>query len=329
MRNLSLRLLRTVSTLLIVLLATFFITRIAYQDPAVMLAPRNATQETIDAVAHALRLDEPWYHQLWYYVYRGPDILGAPMGLAHWPPALGYSFRHQAPVTDLILAKVPVTLSLAAGALVISVIFSVALGVLAARFAGSWLDRGLAVFAYGALSVPTFLSGMLASYFLFYQLSLRGIHVFPGGGYVPLGEDAGQWARHLILPWLTLSIAEVGIFQRIVRASMLNVLSADYVRTARAKGVPEWQVQLRHAWSAALNPVLALGGLEFAGVMGGAIVTEQMFGLDGVGRLAVTSALDGDFPVVIGTTIFAAFVFVVCTLAVDLIVRWRDPKSAV
>ncbi|WP_069263992.1 ABC transporter permease [Paraburkholderia nodosa] len=328
MHSLSLRVLRTISTLLIVLLATFLITRIAYRDPAVMLAPRNANQQTIDAVAHALRLDEPWYRQLAYYVYRGPHIQGAPMGLAHWPPAMGYSFRHQAPVTELILAKVPVTLCLAAGALVISVLFSVALGVIAARFAGSWLDRALAAFAYTALSVPTFLSGVLASYFLFFQLSLRGIHLFPGGGYVSPSESIGEWARHLVLPWLTLSIAEVGIFQRVVRAQMLNVLSADYVRTARAKGVPEWQVLLRHAWSAALNPVLALGALEFAAIMGGAIVTEQMFGLDGVGRLAVTSALDGDFPVVIGTTIFAAFVFVVCTLAVDLIVRWRDPASA-
>lgn len=328
MPNLLLRLLRTVSTLLIVLFATFLITRLAYQDPAVMLAPRNASQQTIDAVAHALRLDEPWYRQLGYYVYRGPDIQGAPMGLAHWPPALGYSFRHQAPVTDLILAKVPVTLSLAAGALLFSPIFSVALGAIAARYAGSWIDRGLATVSYAALSVPTFLSGMLASYFLFYHLSLRGIHLFPPGGYAPLSEGVGEWARHLLLPWLTLSVAEVGVFQRIVRSSMLNVLSADYVRTARAKGVPEWQVQLRHAWSAALNPVLALGGLELATIMGGAIVTEQMFGLDGVGRLAVTSALDGDFPVVIGTTIFAAFVFVACTLAVDLIVRWRDPASA-
>jgi peptide/nickel transport system permease protein len=320
---------RTLSTLVIVLVSAFFITRLAYRNPAVMLAPRNADQQTIDAVAHALRLDTPWYQQLWYYVYRGPDIQGAPMGLAHWPPALGYSFRHQASVTDLILSKVPVTLSVSLGALVISAIVSILLGVLAARRADSWIDHTLSGFAYGALSVPTFLSGMLLSYFLYFQLSMHGINVFPGSGYVALTDDPLQWARHLLLPWLTLSVAEVGMFQRVVRASMLNVLGADYVRTARAKGVPEWRVLLRHALPAALNPVITLGGLELAVIMGGAIVTEQMFGLDGVGRLAITAALDGDFPVVIGTTVFAASVFVGCTLLVDLVTRWRDPSSAV
>jgi peptide/nickel transport system permease protein len=313
--------------MLIVLICTFFITRVAYRDPAVMLAPRNADQQTIDSVAHALRLDAPWYKQLGYYLYRGPDIQGAPMGLAHWPPALGYSFRHQTPVTDLILSKVPVTLSVAFGALVISAVISVLLGILAARRPDSWVDHLLSTFAYGALSIPTFLSGMLASYFLYFQLSVHGVNIFPSGGYVPLSENPLQWAHHLLLPWLTLSIAEIGFFQRVVRASMLNVLGADYVRTARAKGVPEHKVLLKHALPAALNPVITLGGLELAGLMGGAIVTEQMFGLDGVGRLAVTSALSGDFPVVIGTTIFAASVFVACTLLVDLITRWRDPAS--
>lgn len=320
--------LRAVSTLLIVLVIAFFITRIAYRNPAAMLAPLNANQQAIDAVAHALRLNEPWYLQLWYYLFRGPDIQGAPMGLAHWPPALGYSFRKHAPVTDLILSKVPVTLSLALGAVVIWMTLSIILGVVSARRQGSWLDHAISGMAYVSLSIPTFLSGILLSYFLFFQLTNYGIFWFPSSGYVPLSDSPWEWARHLALPWLTLALAEIGIFQRVVRASMLEVLEHDYIRTARAKGVPEWRIYYDHALKAALNPVITLGGLELAVIMGGAIVTETLFGLDGVGRLAISAALDGDFPVVIGTTIFAATSFVVCTVAVDLISRWRDPASA-
>jgi peptide/nickel transport system permease protein len=319
---------RSASTLVIVLVLSFFITRIAYRNPAAMLAPRNATQETIDGVARALRLNEPWYHQLWYYLFRGPDIQGAPMGLFHWPPALGYSFRKQAPVTDLILSKAPVTISLALGALVIWMAISIVSGVMAARWQGRLVDHVLAFLAYVGLSVPTFLSGILISYFFFFQLTSHGFAWFPSSGYVPLFDDPFEWARHLILPWATLAIAEIGIFQRIVRAGMLDVLGQDYIRTARAKGLSESRIYLSHALKAALNPIITLGGLELAVIMGGAIVTETIFGLDGVGRMAISAALDGDFPLVIGTTIFAASVFVACTLIVDLVTQWRDPSQS-
>ncbi len=327
-KNIVSTVLRSASTLLIVLVLSFFITRIAYRNPAAMLAPRNATQETIDGVARALRLNEPWYAQLWYYLFRGPDIQGAPMGLLHWPPALGYSFRKQAPVTDLILSKAPVTISLALGAMVIWMTISIVSGVVAARWQGRPVDHVLAFFSYVGLSVPTFLSGILISYFFFFQLTNLGFPWFPSSGYVPLFEDPLEWARHLVLPWATLAISEIGIFQRIVRAGMLDVLGQDYIRTARAKGLRESRIYLSHALKSALNPIITLGGLELAVIMGGAIVTETIFGLDGVGRMAITAALDGDFPLVIGTTIFAASAFVVCTLIVDLIAQWRDPARS-
>lgn len=316
---------RSLITLLVVFLAAFLLTRIAYRNPAAVLAPRNANQEVIDGVARALRLDEPWYVQLAHYLYRGPDIQGAPMGLFHFPPALGYSFRRQQPVTELILSKIPVTVSLAVGALVIWMVLSLVFGVLSARRPGSPADRVLSGVAYVGLAVPTFLTGILLSYFLFYQLSTYGIRWFPSSGYVPLTENPFEWARHLALPWLTIAIAEVGIFQRVVRGAMLDVLGSDYIRTARAKGVSERRILFDHALKAALNPVITLGGLELAVIFGGAIVTEQIFGLDGVGRLAVESATSADFPVVIGTTIFAAVVFVAANLAVDVVTRLRDP----
>lgn len=318
---------RAAGTLVLVLIAAFFLTRVAYRDPANMLAPRNAGQEGIDAVTRALRLDDPWYVQVKNYLWRGPDIQGAPMGLAQWPPGLGYSFRRQTAVTELILSKVPVTVSLALGALVIWMTLSIVSGVAAARRRGTAVDRGLATVAYIALSLPTFLTGMLLSYFLFFKLSTYGLYWFPGSGYVPFAESPFEWARHLLLPWLTLAVAEIGLFQRVVRGSVLDALSADYIRTARAKGLSEYAVHYRHALKSALNPVITLGGLELAVIMGGAIVTETVFGLDGVGRLAINSALEGDFPVVIGTTIFAAAVFVLCNLVVDVVTGLRDPAA--
>lgn len=312
-------LMRTALTLFLVLLTAFFLTRVAYQDPAVMLAPRNATPEAIEAIARALHLHDPWYQQLRYFLLRGPEIQGAPVGMLHWPPALGYSFRFQTPVTQLILEKVPVTLSLALGALAIWTAVALLTGVLAARYRDRFIDRVLALLSYAALSLPTFLSGMLIIFFLFYQLSLHNIGWFPAGGYVAFSEDPWQWARHLLLPWLTLAVAEIGIFQRVLRSSMLDVLHRDFIRTARAKGVREWRVYFDHALKPALSPVLMLTGLELASIMGGAIVTEKMFGLDGVGRLAIDAALDGDFPVVIGTTVFAACVFIACNLLVDIL----------
>lgn len=318
---------RAISTLFFVLIIAFFIVRIAYRNPAAMLAPRNATQQTLDGISRALGLNDPWYLQLWHYVYRGPDIQGAPMGLFHWPPALGYSFRKQVPVTDLILSKMSVTLSLALGALLIWMSVSIVLGVMAAYRQGTWQDHLIAMLSYVGLSMPTFLSGILLSYFLFFQLSNHGISWFPSSGYVPLVVDPFEWARHLALPWLTLALAEIGIFQRVVRASMLDVLDEDYIRTARAKGLSERRIYYDHALKAALNPVITLGGLELAVIMGGAIVTETIFGLDGVGRLAISAALEGDFPVVIGTTIFASAAFIICTFIVDAITRFRDPAK--
>ncbi len=318
---------RSALTLFIVLLATFFLTRVAYRNPAATLAPRNANQQVIDGIERSLRLDQPWYLQLWHYLYRGPDIQGAPMGLINWPPALGYSFRRQTPVTELILSKIGVTASVAIGAVIIWMLLALLFGVLAARRPGSVLDRVLSGLAYVGLSVPTFLSGILLSYLLFYKLATYGIRWFPSSGYVALRDHPFEWARHLILPWTAIAIAEIGIFQRVVRGSMLDVLSADYIRTARAKGVSEPRVYFDHALTSALNPIITLAGLELAVILGGAIVIESIFGLDGVGRLAIESALSGDFPVVIGTTLFASVVFILSTLLVDIITRVRDPAA--
>lgn len=315
-----------VLTVFAVVLITFGLTRVAYQNPGRMLAPENASEQTVDAITKSLRLDDPWYVQLWHYVVRGPEIKGTPTGLLNWPPSLGYSYREQRPVTGLILEKIPVTASLAVGALVAWIALSVLFGVYAARKSGGWFDTVTSAISYLFLSVPTFVTGVILVFVLYYQLSLAGVKFFPSGGYVALTTSPTEWARHLLLPWLTLVIAEVGLFQRVVRAAVLEVTTKDFIRTARAKGVGPQGVYFDHALSAALNPILTLGAIEFATILGGAIITEQIFGLDGVGRLAVSAANGGDAPVVIGCTLLGAVIFVVSTSVVDVITHARSGK---
>ncbi|MEH3133429.1 MAG: ABC transporter permease [Mycolicibacterium neoaurum] len=320
------RLSRMGLTVFAVVLVTFGLTKVAYQNPGRMLAPENASEETVDAITRSLHLDEPWYLQLWHYVVSGPAIKGTPTGLLNWPPSLGYSYREQRPVTGLILEKLPATVSLAVGALVAWILLSVLFGVYAARKPGGWFDIITSGISYLFLSVPTFVTGVILLFVLYYQLSLAGLKFFPSGGYVALTESPTEWARHLLLPWLTLVIAQVGLFQRVVRASVLEVAGKDYIRTARAKGVGPNGVYFDHALSAALNPILTLGAIEFAAILGGAIITEQIFGLDGVGRLAVSAANNGDAPVVIGCTLLGAVIFVVATSVVDIITHARSGK---
>jgi peptide/nickel transport system permease protein len=317
---------RMVLTVAVVVLITFGLTRVAYQNPARMLAPENASEETVSTIASSLHLNDPWYVQLWHYAIRGPEIKGTPTGLLNWPPSLGYSYRSQRPVTELIAEKIPVTVSLAVGALILWIALSIVLGVYAARKPGGPFDTVTSVLAYGALAVPTFVTGVALLYVFYFQLSLAGVRAFPGGGYVALTQSPPQWAQHLLLPWLTLVLAEVGVFQRVVRASVLEVAGRDFIRTARAKGVAPQRVYFDHALSAALNPILTLGGIEFATILGGAIITEQIFGLDGVGRLAVSAAKAGDAPVVIGCTLLGAVIFVVTTFVVDVVTHARSAK---
>lgn len=315
-----------VFTVFVVVLITFGLTRVAYQNPGRMLAPENASDQTVDAITKSLHLDDPWYVQLWHYVMRGPEIKGTPTGLLNWPPSLGYSYREQRPVTGLIAEKIPVTVSLAVGALVAWIALSVLFGVYAARKPGGWFDTVTSGISYLLLSVPTFVTGVVLLFVLYYQLSLAGVKFFPSGGYVALTTSPAEWARHLLLPWLTLVAAEVGLLQRVVRASVLEVANKDFIRTARAKGLGPTGIYFNHALSAALNPILTLGAIEFATILGGAIITEQIFGLDGVGRLAVSAANSGDAPVVIGCTLLGAVIFVVSTSVIDVITHARSGK---
>jgi peptide/nickel transport system permease protein len=216
----------------------------------------------------------------------------------------------------------PATLSLAIGAAVIWFALGVALGLLGAMRAGGAVDRALTALAMLGVSMPVFLIGALLLYLLAYRMGL-----FPNGGYVPLSRDPAGWLSHMILPWFTLSALFIGIYSRVLRSSVLDTLGEDYVRTARAKGLSEWRVLIRHVLRNSLIPVVALWGLDFAAVIGGgAILTESVFNLHGVGQYAAQSIGALDVPPVLVIVMLGSFFVVLLSTAMDIVVAVLDPR---
>jgi peptide/nickel transport system permease protein len=184
----------------------------------------------------------------------------------------------------------------------------------------------MTVFALFFYSMPTFLLGLLLLYFLYFRLTLAGVSVFPAGGYASLTETPGDWFIHLVLPWLTLALVSAATYTRLTRASMLDVLGEDYVRTARAKGVRESRVVLRHALRAALTPVVTQFGIDVGSLLGGVVVTETVFSLPGLGKTAIDAINQQDLPVIIGIVLFASAAVVVANIVVDIVYAVLDPR---
>jgi peptide/nickel transport system permease protein len=313
-RFIARRLLFALLVLWLVSVAVFLLFFIAPHDPARLIAGRLASPETLAAVRHTLGADQPAIQQYQHF-------LG---GLVHGD--LGYSYYNSEPVTSLIWSRLAVTASLALGAVVIWLAMGIGIGVLAARRPRSAADRAATVFVLAGLSMPTFLLGLLFLYFLFFRLHLAGINAFPGGGYVPITQDPLGWAQHLILPWLTLAIASAATYSRLTRTSLLEVLGEDYVRTARSKGLSERRVVYRHGLRSGLTPVVTQLGIDVGTLLGGAIVTENVFGLPGLGQLAVQSVTTQDLPVIIGIVLMAAFFIVIANIVVDAVYAVLDPR---
>lgn len=308
------RLLLAVVLVWLISVAVFALFYLAPADPARAIAGRLATPETVAAVRHRLGLDLPVPEQYLHFVG----------GLAHGD--LGYSFYNSEPVTTLLAARIPVTMSLTLGAALIWLLLGIGLGVLAARRPRTPIDRAATIFVLTGLSAPTFLVGLLLLYFLFFRLHLVGLDAFPGGGYVPFSQNPAEWAQHLILPWITLAFVSAATYTRLTRTSLLEVLGEDYVRTARAKGITERRVVYRHALRSALTPLVTQLGIDVGSLLGGAIVTETVFGLPGLGQLAVQSITNQDLPVVVGIVLLAALFVIAANLVVDLLYAVLDPR---
>jgi peptide/nickel transport system permease protein len=308
------RVLFGVVVLWLISVAVFALFFVAPQDPARLIAGRLATADTVATVRHRLGLDQPILEQYGHFVVR----------LLHGD--LGYSYYNSEPVRQLLLTRLPVTLSLTLGGAIIWLALGVGTGVLAARRPRSAADRTATVFVLAGLSTPTFLLGLILLYFLFFRLHLAGVTFFPGGGYIPLTQNPASWAQHLLLPWITVALVSAATYSRLTRASMLEVLGEDYIRTARSKGLSERRVIYRHALRSGLTPVVTQLGIDVGTLLGGAIVTETVFGLPGLGQLAVQSVTNGDLPVVIGIVLLAAFFIVIANIVVDLLYAVLDPR---
>jgi peptide/nickel transport system permease protein len=287
---------------------------VAPHNVARLLAGRQATPQTVALVKHRLGLDRPVLTQYGTYL----------RNLIHGD--LGYSYYNSTAVRSLIWTRIPVSMSLAIGAALIWLVLGVASGVIAAVRPRSFIDRavtGTALFFY---SMPAFLLGVVFLYFLFFRLHLAGIGFFPASGYVPLTQDPLEWARHLLLPWFTIALVTAATYSRLTRSSMLDVLGEDYIRTARAKGLRESRVVMRHGLRAAITPVVTQFGIDLGTLLGGVIIVESIFGLPGVGQLAVQSVTTQDLPVIIGTVILAAACIVVASIVVDLSYALLDAR---
>jgi peptide/nickel transport system permease protein len=316
------RLLRMALLLLAVSMVTFALFFLTPGDPAVQSVPRGASPEVLAQVRHRMGLDQPLWKQYRDFLH-GPDRIGngRPSGILNWPPNLGYSFKNQEPVLDTILDRLPVTASLVAGAAVLWLLLGIPIGIQAALVPRTLRDRLAMLFALVGVSMPAFLLGLGLIYLLYFRLRL-----LPAPGYVPLTRDPVGWFTHLLLPWFSLAFTYAAVYSRIVRTNMLEVSGEDYVRTARAKGLPERQVVTRHMFRASLTPVVTMLGLDIGLLLGGAVIIEVVFGLNGIGTMAVRALTNVDLPVIVGTVLFAAFCVMVFNLAVDLLYAVLDPR---
>jgi peptide/nickel transport system permease protein len=278
------------------------------------LAGREATPQTVALVAHRLLLDRPlivqYQHFLWLLLHGN----------------LGYDYYHGQSVNSILKAAFPITLSLVAGAAILWVIIGVLTGIVSAVRSRSIMDRtftGLALLFY---SMPTFVLGFLLLLVFYYEFSIHGLNLFPGSGYTPFATNPFEWFRGLVLPWITLALVSAAVYTRLTRGAMLDVMGEDYIRTARSKGLSERRVIFRHALRAALTPVVTQFGIDVGVLLGGAIITEQVFGLPGLGYTAVQAIVQSDLPVIIGVVLVAATAVVVANIVVDALYAVLDPR---
>ncbi len=309
------RLLWVIVLLFLVSLITFVVFYLLPSaDPAQLRAGRQPNPALVAQIRHNLGLDKPWYVQ--YYRYMKALVL-------HFD--FGYSYQNNTPVRSLIFARLPATISLTVGAAIIWLVLGLAVGTVSAVRRRSKFDRAAMGGALVGISAPVYWLG-LVSLFLFAS-DIGKFKIFPGAGsYVPLSQDPSKWFSSLILPWLVLAASFTAIYARLLRANLIEVMSEDYIRTARAKGLSERRVVLRHGMRSAITPIVTAFGLDVGVLLGGAILTETVFNIPGIGRLAYDSILAGDLPMIQGTVLLGAFFIVMANLIVDIGYGLIDPR---
>jgi peptide/nickel transport system permease protein len=297
---------------------------LAPSDPAVLTCGKGCTPERLAEVRHAMGVDDPVLTQYGHFLrglVAGRDYPAGPR-TRHCPaPCLGYSFETDQPVTRLLLDRLPVSASLAFGAEVLSLTAGIAAGVLAGLRRYRWLDRIVNGLVLAGYAVPVFLVGLLL--LLLFCVQLQWL---PFPGYVPLTTDPWAWAQNLLLPWLALAVIQTAAYARLTRAGIQETWSEDYIRTARAYGLPESRIIWRRALRGALLPLVTLTAIDLAQIMTSAVLTETMFGLPGVGQLLVGAVNQVDLPVVVGVTLLTGLLIVTANALADLLYAVVDPR---
>ncbi|MBL8336215.1 MAG: ABC transporter permease [Rhodoferax sp.] len=303
------RLLASVPVLFLVSLITFGLLWLVPGDPASIFLDASATAEALERVRRELGLDRPFLVRMgeWYLrLFQGD---------------LGTSLLLNRSVTGAILERLPVTISLTLLAFFFAVLIGVAAGVVAAVRHGKPADQGMMTLALLGLSIPEFWLGLV----MVWAVAVL-VPIFPPGDYVPFLTNPWDWARHIALPTFTLACVQMGFVARMTRSSMLEVLGQDFVRTARAKGLPEPYVVVRHGLVNAMVPIVTVMGIMIGGLLGGAVVIEQVFSIPGMGRLIIGAVLSRDFPVIQGGLLFLALIYLLVNIVVDLLYAVIDPR---
>lgn len=306
----------------------FFVPRLAgatSNDLASRYVGKSASAEQAAAAAERLGFNDPLYVQYGRFakgIVVGADYDYGP-AVEHCPaPCLGYSFITQNPVLPDLLNRLPVTISLAAGASVLWLIGGVGVGVLSALRRGSLFDRVAMGVALAGVSLPIFFTGLASLAYFSYKLGIFAA----GGAYTSITDNPAKWAYDLLLPWITLAFLYAAGYARLTRAGMLETMNEDYIRTARAKGLAERTVVLKHGLRSALTPILTIFGLDLGLLLAGAVLTESTFSLPGIGKYAVDAIVNQDLPKVLGVTLIGAFFIVFANLVVDLLYAVIDPR---
>jgi len=288
-------------------------------DPASRMAGKNPTRQNVINIRHKWGFDRPFYVQ--YYEMMKKAVTGVLPG-PHGQYDVLRSFQNQTDVVQQIKRGMPATFSLAIGAGIIWLTFGIIVGTIAAVTAGGLSDRGITILALIGISMPVFWLGIVSRYFLAEKNSW-----FPDGEYVPLTQSPVQWAYHLILPWFVLAVLFIGFYGRVLRSNILDTINEDYVRTAKAKGLSPKTVMRKHVLRNSMIPIVTLFGLDFAAVLGGgAILTETVFDLHGVGQYAAESVGDLDLPPIMGVTLYGAFFIVLFSAIIDVLYAFLDPR---
>ena len=285
---------------------------------------RNPTRAAVLQMEAQLGLDKPVYQQYWDYLRAivAGEHYGTGVNSAYCPPpCFGYSFKNQQPVWPMLVSALPVTVSLAFGAAVLWLSFGIAIGVVSALKRGSVIDRLSMTIALAGVSLPIFFTGLISLELFSYKWP-----IFPNVQFVPFTQNPALWARNLILPWVTLAFLYAALYARLTRAGMLETMGEDYIRTARAKGLPERTVIFKHGLRAALTPIVTIFGMDIGLLLGGAVLTEYTFSLHGLGLFTIEAIQNQDFPEIMGVVMLAAFFVVIANLVVDILYAVLDPR---